>query len=67
MNDKIRILNTKDKDKMRTSIEIMKRQLPMFIEHTTLIAKIRKAGYDAYIREDFSPDQALELCKTTTL
>ena len=64
---KLTILNTDDKNEMRAAIEELKRTLPDMIEHTKIVAKIRKANYDAHIEEGFTPEQALTLCASVQL
>ena len=66
MSEKISLIKPKPSD-MRSAIDILTRDLPLLIEHSKLIAKIRKSSYDAYIDEGFAPNEALELCKTMTL
>lgn len=55
------------KDEMAAAIEMLKRQLPLILEHTRLIAEIRKASYDAHLAQGFTEPQALELCKSREL
>ena len=47
--------------------ENLKRNIANFSDHAKVIAKIRKNSYDAHIKEGFTPDQALELCKSMLL
>ena len=63
----IKSINLGDKDKMRAAVEEMKRSLPTWLEHAELTAKIRRASYDAHIKEGFTPAEALELCKSLLL
>ena len=67
MNEKVIPIHGGDVGGMASAITALKRELPEIIEHTATIAKIRKASYDAHIAQGFSPEQALELCKTITL
>lgn len=67
MDDKIRILDLGDKNEMRAALEQLKRSLPVWKEQAAVIAEIRKASYDAHIEQGFTPDQALELCKSMLL
>ena len=62
MNDSVQPVATIPKDDMRAEIEKMKRAVPILMEYAELIAQIRKAGYDAYIKQGFTPEQALQLC-----
>lgn len=56
-----------DKDKLRANMEQMKRELPVYIEYTMLVAEIRRASFDAHMAQGFTPQQALELCKEPML
>lgn len=67
VKDKISVINFEDKDEMKAGLEQMKRSLPTWVEYMDVIAKIRKASYDAHIKQGFTPGQALELCKSTML
>lgn len=40
--------------------------LENLVKHSAAIAHTKKAFYDAYIAEGFTPEQALELCKSVT-
>jgi Tfp pilus assembly protein PilO len=50
-------------DKLVATIAMLRRNLPHQLELQSLIAKIRRAGYEAYRKEGFTEAQALELCK----
>ena len=69
MDDKVKVIEFKDedRDKLRAGLELMKRSLPIYCEHAVVLAQIRKASYDAHIEQSFTPQQALELCKSMTL
>ncbi|QXN72738.1 hypothetical protein RCZAHN_129 [Rhodobacter phage RcZahn] len=54
-------------DKLRGEVEAIRRLLPVLSEAAVEIAQMRKRMYDEYIRVGFTPDQALQLCKTLTL
>jgi len=62
-NDKIKLLNISGKNEDLAAIENLKRNFPAVVEHVKIFAKMRKASYDAHIKEGFTKDQALELCK----
>lgn len=51
------------KDEMKAAIAQLKRNLPEIIEHTKLIAEIKRASYLAYVEQGFNEQQALELTK----
>lgn len=51
-------------DETKALLEVVKRGLDSQIELVGLIAKIRRAKYDAHIAEGFTPEQALEICKS---
>ena len=50
-------------DEGRAALEQFKRDLPLYIEMQKAKASLTKATFDAYVKEGFTPDQALELCK----
>ena len=56
-----------EKDDVRGSVESLKRNLDSFIEMAILLAKLRKAAYDANIEVGFDEKQALELCTSLEL
>lgn len=41
----------------------LRASLLLFKENAALLAEYRKIDYDAYIKQGFTPEQALELCK----
>jgi len=48
---------------MKEAIRNMTENLPMLIEHATLMAKLHRAKFLALKAEGFSDQEALELCK----
>jgi len=64
MKDKIKLIEFESKDEMRASLEQLKRGLSVFTEYAVIVAEVRKASYDAHIKQGFTPVQALELCKS---
>lgn len=41
----------------------LKEQLPYLIENMNLVAKLKRAQFEAYVREGFTEEQVLFLCK----
>ncbi|WP_420465621.1 hypothetical protein [Panacagrimonas sp.] len=64
MSDKIHQIPTKP-DKALALTEELRRTLPTLIANARMIAQLKKAQYDAYVEAGFTPQQALELIKTT--
>jgi hypothetical protein len=63
MNETPTVIQMGKKDDVRASLELLKRELPNFIEHASLIAKFKHAYFVALVGEGFTHEQALELCK----
>jgi hypothetical protein len=65
MKDNLTLISSKAKgDDLMASIGLLKRDLPALIEHTKLIARLRKESYDAHIENGFTEEQALKLCSS---
>lgn len=62
--DNIRQIPTKP-DEFAAAIEGMRRNLDNFIAHAKLTAAIKRAYFDALVKEGFTPEQALELTKAS--
>jgi len=45
------------------AVESLKRQHPTLLGYLPVVAKLKKAQYDSFIAEGFSPEQALNLLK----
>ena len=52
------------KDEFKGALEALTRNAPQLIAYHALLAKIRRKSYLAHIKEGFTEDQALELCKS---
>ena len=64
MSDKVKSVDFTGRDDLKGAIEAMRRSLVDLPELMKLIAQQRKISYKAHIEAGFSPDQALELCKS---
>lgn len=64
-DDNVKQVSFGDVDKTLAQIEKMKRELPKYIEMAEIVAQIRKANFDALIKQGFTEAQALELIKTS--
>ena len=66
-NDNVTEVNLDARNEIVKSLEIIKRNLPVFIEYQQLIAKIRWAYYLELIAQGFTEEQALEICCKASL
>lgn len=57
MHDKTRVA-------IAQAVKELKENMPAMLEHIILTARLTKAKYDALIKEGFTKEQAIELCKT---
>jgi hypothetical protein len=64
MNFKVTTFPDGDKNEKLAELEKLKRDLPLFLEYCAISAQIKRASYEAHIKQGFTPDQALELCKS---
>ncbi|TFL16435.1 hypothetical protein [Jannaschia formosa] len=63
-----RIVSMPEKaDEMMAAVEALRRGLPALVASAPLIAKVRRAHFDALIHEGFTEAQALQLCLTSEL
>jgi len=62
MSNNITAIPGVEQDKNIAMLENLKRNMEAIIETNKLIAKIRRASYEAYVSAGFTPDQALQLC-----
>lgn len=63
----IREVPIQERDSMLAHVAMMRRNLPAMLEMLAIDAQMRRAKYNALIKEGFSDQQALELCKGTLL
>lgn len=63
--DKSSVINFPNNDELKASNEALKRNMPALIEYSVIVASLRKAAYENYIKEGFTPEQALYLCQST--
>ena len=54
---------TKIETEFSKALRILKLNIDEHLEFAKIKAQIKKAQYDAYVDNGFSPEQALELCK----
>lgn len=47
---------------LESSIDKSEKMLPLIGRHMKLMAKIHRTAYEAYIKEGFTSEQALDLC-----
>lgn len=47
----------------KATLDQIKRTMPELLELIVIAAEIRKVKYDAHIKQGFTPEQALILCK----
>ena len=54
-------MNNEPDIETKIKIEVMMEELPNMIEHFKLIAKLKKAQFDLYVKEGFTEEQAMQL------
>jgi hypothetical protein len=54
-------------DEGAQAVAELRRAIPALQEYNRLIASVQRNAYVAYIKEGFTPAQALELCKAMRL
>ena len=50
-------------DELKNAIRTLRGNMPEFIEHAQLVAQIQRAKFLALLKEGFTPEQALLLCR----
>lgn len=58
----VEIVNFPEKVEHSAELESIKRNFDSMIECQPLIARLRRASYEAHLKQGFTEDQALELC-----
>lgn len=61
------LFNIKERNELKNALEIMNMELPLYIEIMELQAKMRKHNYTIHMKEGFTAEQSLELCKCIPL
>jgi hypothetical protein len=61
--DNVRVLPERRPDEVLAGLERLKRNLPAIMECMPILAKARRAAYEAYREEGFTEEQALILCQ----
>jgi len=61
-NDNLTVFQGKP-DEFAAAVENLRRNVANFIAHSQVIAEIKRGYFDALIKQGFTPEQALELCK----
>lgn len=62
MSDGPKVVPLGAKNELAGAISKMERDVPVLIGHAILTAKIKRAYYEALVREGFTEGQALQLC-----
>ena len=63
MKDKISLPTPSDRVMQNAFLEDLIQNMDNHVKYAYTIAKMKKISYDAYIKEGFSPEQAIILCK----
>ena len=57
------LVDNKNINQLKRQVTEMRKNLPTYLEMTEILVKITKAKYDALVKEGFTKEEALELCK----
>lgn len=60
-DDRPKDIDIGPRDDLIGTTEALRRQLPALVEYLPILAKFKKAQFDALVAEGFTPSQALEL------
>lgn len=63
MKNKVSLADFAGNNEQKAQLQKAIRELPAYTENMTLLAKMVKVGYDALLKEGFTEEQALFLCK----
>lgn len=55
--------HNKNLNQLKRDLATFRENLPVHLEYAEIMAKITKAKYTSLIKEGFSKEEALELCK----
>lgn len=61
--DNVHVLTRVETSTLAAAVEQLKRDHDLIVAHHRQLAKIQREAYLAYVREGFTPKQALELIK----
>jgi hypothetical protein len=61
-DDTMNLIDLPERNEVRAVGDRARRELDAILENVTLVAKIRRAAFLAYVEEGFTVDQALQLC-----
>lgn len=57
-----RVVDLAPPDQIQAHIDALRRAMPKLAAGAELLAKVRRANYEALLREGFTEAQALDLC-----
>ena len=62
-DDGPKLVTMPERSELKAASSALQRQLPDMIKNAVMIAKLRRAYFNAYVAEGFTEAQALELSK----